>query len=93
MCLVIRLNATKVTDEGIIALAKHCLKITVLDLSWGKGITCEGMMVLAQNCPNLSQVKLGDCDNISGDYLVTLPQDFPNLKNNTNPRSSTRSTL
>ena len=52
------LSDTKITNEGLEALAKHCKNLTSLNLGSCRQITDKGLKALAENCSNLTSLDL-----------------------------------
>src|SRR4051794_6656882 len=56
-----------ISDYGILCVAQHCLKLTLLNLSFTGGITEKALLNLSHNCRNLRTLELGKCRNIGGE--------------------------
>lgn len=46
----------KISDEGIVTVARRCVRLVDVDLSWCRRITDRSLLALAQNCTSLEKV-------------------------------------
>ena len=61
-----------IDDTGLINLAKHCVLLTDVDLSWNTNITNAGVGALANANPNLKDINLNGCEGVSDEAAQAL---------------------
>jgi hypothetical protein len=66
------------TDEGLVALAKHCRLLTSVICS-GVEITDASLIALAQRCPLLTSVDFGESIKVTDAGVSALAQHCPRL--------------
>lgn len=47
----------KISDEGVLSIARRCTRLLDIDLSWCRRITDRSLVNLAQNCTALEKVR------------------------------------
>ena len=70
---------SKITDAGILDLARGCPELTSVNLTGIFVITDIGVSALAQGCPLLSTIEMGHCHRITKACVSALAHACPNL--------------
>lgn len=73
-------GAEGVTDEGVIALARRCLKLTALICPSSPGITAGGVHALSKYSKKLTRVAFLGCGNIPDEAIRRLVRRCPELE-------------
>jgi len=70
----------RVTDVGVVALARTCSNLRELCLRGCSQVTDKGVEALALSCPNLEVLNLTWCDLVSDASIVPVAMQCRNLK-------------
>jgi len=72
-------KAIRVTDRGVIAIARACPRLLVLGISQCK-ITDAALKEVAQNCKALEQLDVKGCAEVTDDGLISVGSLCPMLQ-------------
>jgi hypothetical protein len=65
-------KCSKITNNGLNAVAKNCLKLKELDLNQNENITDLCLFEIARNCLNLKILNLLNCTKITNNGLIAV---------------------
>jgi hypothetical protein len=71
--IFVSLNGCRnITDDAVLALAKHCAGIQTIDLGFCSSITDAAVLALAGHCAGIQTIYLGSCSSITDAAVLAL---------------------
>lgn len=72
-------GSSQLTDTGVIALAKHCAKLTSVNFSLCGMLTDTCVITLAEHCAQLTSVNFSFCDHLTDASVFALAEHCSQL--------------
>ena len=73
-------SSAGVADAALLALARTCTQLSVLDVGLCKRVTVAGLVAVARACPLLTELNAGWCGTVTDDVLRALARGCPRLE-------------